>query len=189
MSSRPGRPKCPASIACSPADLATDAVQYRRLGKSDLQISPIVFGAMALGGKSANHDEETRVRTMQAAFDRGINAIDTAPLYEFGQSERIVGRALKGRRDRIVVMTKVGLRWDDDFGDVLFEFFDDGRRRAVRKNSRPDSIRLEVDRSLERLGIDTIDLVQVHHPDPRTPIAETMGALLELRRAGKVRHI
>lgn len=157
-------------------------MRLRRLGRTNLEISPIVYGAMGFGSAS----EESRLNALAAAIDSGLNAIDTAPLYEFGGSEKLLGRFLKGGvRDRVVVMSKVGLRWDDPHGDVLFE----SPRGVVRKNSRPDSLRWEVDQSLARLGIDHLDLVQIHHPDVHTPIAESIGALLELRRAGKVREI
>src|SRR5215813_10482278 len=95
-------------------------MHYRRLGRTDLEISEIVFGGMAF---AASASESARLAALEAAIDRGVNAIDTAPLYEFGGSERLFGRALKGaRRDRVVVMSKVGLRWDDPHGEPLFAF-------------------------------------------------------------------
>jgi methylglyoxal reductase len=163
---------------------------YRRLGRTNLNISAVVYGAMALGSKTAAPSEESRTRALHAALDRGVNAIDTAPLYEFGGSEKLLGRALAGRRDSVVLMSKVGLRWDDPRGLPLFEFEDSsGARRTVRKNSRPDSLRWEVDQSLLRLGVEYLDLVQIHHPDVEVPIADSIGTLLELRRAGKIREI
>src|SRR5207249_4108872 len=83
------------------------------------------------------------------------------PLYGFGRSERLVGRAVRGRRRQVVLMTKVGLRWDDPWGETLFEHMDvRGHKLPVRRNSRPDSVRKEIERSLERLGVETIDLAQ-----------------------------
>lgn len=160
------------------------------LGRSGLQVSRVVFGAMALS--SAGRDPVARERTLHAAVDAGITSIDTAPLYDFGACEAQLGVALAGLRGRVQILTKVGLRWDDPqaHGQVLFPFTDaDGRPQAVRRNSRPESVRLEVERSLQRLRVDVLDLVQVHHPDPDTPIEDTMGALAELRRAGKLRAI
>src|SRR5204863_8664986 len=113
-----------------------------------------------------------------------------APAYSLRHSERVVGRAIASRRERAVLMTKVGLRWDAPEGDVAFQAMDrDGRKLAVRGNSRPSSVKWEVEQSLERLGVETIDLVQVHWPDLHTPIADIKGPLLELRAQGKLRAI
>lgn len=160
-------------------------MQRRRLGLTDLELPVVVYGAMTFGEPRVGPQ---RIATIHAAIDAGIDAIDTAPLYDFGRNEVLVGEAIRGRK--VVILTKVGLRWDDPHGDILFEFTDDsGARRQCRKNSRPDSVRFEVEQSLSRLGVEPLDLVQVHHPDRHTPIADTMGTLLELRREGKVRHI
>lgn len=163
-----------------------------KLGRTNLDLPAITFGAMAFGSSN----EDVHIDTMRAAIDAGMTAIDTAPLYEFGGSEIRVGRAISGIRERVVVMTKCGLRWDGDGidpaprGEILFEFTDDhGARKRIIKDSRPDSIRAEVDKSLGRLRVDVIDLLQVHHPDINTPIAETMGVLRELKREGKIREI
>jgi len=163
----------------------------RRLGRTDLDLPVVSFGAWAVGGwQWGGADDDAAVRAIHAAIDCGMNAIDTAPVYGFGHSERIVGRAIAGRHDRVLVMTKVGLRWDDTRGPLAFETTDHhGRTLQVHKNLRPWSVAWEVDHSLQRLGIDTIDLLQVHWPDPTTPIAATMGALVDLRRAGKIREI
>ena len=163
----------------------------RRLGRSGLEIAPVVFGAWAIGGWSwGGSDDDEAVRAIRASVDAGCDAIDTAPVYGFGRSERVVGRAIAGLRGRVVLATKVGLRWDDERGPLAFEARDDsGRTLRVRRNARPDSVRAEVEASLARLATDVIDLVQVHWPDPETPIAETIGALVELRREGKLREI
>lgn len=160
------------------------------LGRTDLPISRVVFGAMALS--SLGREPARRQQTIRAAIDAGISSIDTAPLYDFGASEELLGQALAGIRERVQILTKVGLRWDDPaaHGQVLFPFVDAaGRAQAVRRNSRPESIRLEVERSLQRLRVEVLDLVQVHHPDIDTPIEDTMGALADLLRAGKLRAI
>lgn len=145
-------------------------------------LSPVTFGAMAY---DSGIDDEARIAVMRAALDAGITSFDTAPLYGFGRSERLLGRAIRGRRDEVRILTKVGLRWDDEHGDVLFAT----PERTVRKDGRPESIRREIDQSLERLGVETIDLIQVHHPDPTVPLRETMDALEEARLAGLVRAI
>jgi aryl-alcohol dehydrogenase-like predicted oxidoreductase len=166
----------------------TSAPGLIELGRSGLRISRVVFGSM--GFTDSSHDPEARIEAMRAAIDAGVTSIDTAPLYGFGKVERLVGQAIAARRHEVQVLTKVGLNWEAPHGQVLFEFQDDhGVRRAVRRNSRPESVRAEVDKSLQRLGVDVLDLVQVHHPDLDTPIPETMGALLELKSQGKLRAI
>jgi len=166
-------------------------MKRRRLGQSSLEVPRIVFGAWAIGGWNwGGSDDEAAVRAMQTAIDLGMNAIDTAPVYGFGRSERVVGRAIQGRRAEVLVMTKVGLRWDGDVGDFYFQAQDEqGRTLDVRRNLRPESVQQEVRQSLERLGTDYIDLIQLHWPDPQTPVRETLGALLQLRTAGLVREI
>ncbi len=135
-------------------------------------------------------DPAERVRTLHAAIDAGITSIDTAPLYDYGESERLVGQAIADRRARVQVLGKVGLRWDDDHGEVLFRAQQEGGPlRVVRRDSRPVSVRRDVEQSLRRLGIDALDLCQVHHPDATVPIADTMGELLRLRDEGKLRAI
>lgn len=158
----------------------------RPLGSSGLSISPIVYGAMGFG----RSEPSERVRTLHAAIDAGITSIDTAPLYGFGESERLVGQAIADRRDRVQILGKVGLRWDDDHGEVLLTTTrPDGGARVVRRDSRPVSVRRDVEQSLRRLGVDALDLCQVHHPDVQVPIADTMGELLRLRDEGKLRVI
>ena len=113
---------------------------YCGLGRSELRVSRVIFGAMALA--SAGHDSKQRIGTIQAAIDAGITTIDTAPLYEYGRAEELLDRALAGRRERVQILTKVGLRWDDPLGHLLYRFRDaQGREQAVRRNSRPGSIR------------------------------------------------
>ena len=166
-------------------------MRTRQLGQSELHVPVVIFGAWAIGGWNwGGTDDETSIRAIQTAIDCGMNAIDTAPVYGFGHSELVVGRALKGRREHAIVMTKVGLRWDDIRGEKYFETVDgNGQKQEIYKNSRPWSVYQEVEHSLKRLQIERIDLVQVHRPDPTTPIAETMYALAELRRQGKLRAI
>jgi aryl-alcohol dehydrogenase-like predicted oxidoreductase len=134
--------------------------------------------------------EDERVRVMRAAIEAGTTTIDTAPLYEYGDVETAVGKAIASIRADVEILSKVGLRWDAEYGDILFEFTDRaGQRRAVRRDSRPESIRRDVEGSLQRLGTDRIDLCQIHQPDRTVPIAESIGALERLVEEGKILHI
>ncbi|HVX92079.1 MAG TPA: aldo/keto reductase [Xanthobacteraceae bacterium] len=141
-----------------------------------LRVSRVALGTWAIGGWMwGGTDEDEAIRTIQTAVDAGVNLIDTAPVYGFGRAEEIVGKALSGgRRQRVVIATKVGLDW---------------RGGKPFRNARRLRIFKEVEDSLRRLRTDTIDLYQVHWPDPNTPIEETASALLELRRRGKIRAI
>jgi len=162
-------------------------VKTLQLGRSPVEISRVIHGCMAFA------DDDARVtRTIHAAFDAGVTTFDTAPLYAFGRSEELLGAALADRRARVRILTKVGMRWDADHGHVLFEARaqgDDGSPRVVRLDSRGRSIREEVERSLRRLGVEVLDLVQIHRRDVLTPLAESMGALAELVAQGKVRAV
>ncbi len=156
-----------------------------------MEASVIALGAWAIGGGSSwgkKVDDAEAIRTIHAAMDAGVNLIDTAPAYGFGHGEEVVGKALADRRDRAIVATKCGLWWDDERGSFFTEF----EGRPVYRSLRPDTIQLEVERSLELLGTDVIDLYQTHWPavEPdKTPIADTIGALTELVEAGKIRAI
>ncbi|MFT8597511.1 aldo/keto reductase [Acetobacter orientalis] len=137
--------------------------------------SRIALGTWAIGGSMwGGPDDENAARTIDKALDLGINVIDTAPVYGFGHSEDVIGRALEGKRDRVILATKVGLNWQDG---------------KVFRDSRPARIVQEVEDSLRRLRTDHIDLYQVHWPDPKTPIEETARALEKLVKAGKVRAL
>ena len=169
-------------------------MRSRSLGASGIDVPVVVFGAWAVGGWGwggrSEESDRAAVAAMRRGLELGMTAIDTAPVYGFGHSETLVGEAIAGQREQAVVMTKAGLRWDDPRGKVAFEGVDDrGETRKLRFNSRPDSVRAEAEASLRRLGVEVIDLLQIHWPDPTTPIADTMGALLELHREGKVRAI
>jgi aryl-alcohol dehydrogenase-like predicted oxidoreductase len=125
------------------------------------------------GGQTwKRQDRATGIRAIHAALDQGINLIDTAPVYGKGYSERVVGEALRDRRSRAVIATKFGLRWEG---------------RQIKKNSSPDSIRYEVEQSLQRLQTNWIDLYQCHWPDPDTPVEEVAAALERLIQEGKIR--
>ncbi len=166
-------------------------MKRRPLGDSGLSASVVGLGAWVLGGGAVwgrDTDDAESVRAVQAALERGIDLVDTAPAYGWGRSEEVVGRALRGRRDRVVLATKCGLWWDDARGSFFTEF--DGRK--LRRSLRPDTIRLEVESSLRRLGTDRIDLYQTHWPSAppeATPIADTMAMLLDLKAQGKIRAV
>lgn len=166
-------------------------MQVRELGASGIDASIVAFGAWAIGGWLwGGTDECEAVKAIQAAIDAGITLIDTAPVYGFGVSERIVGEAIKGRRDEVVVATKCGLVWNTDLGIHHFDSMDnDGNPLKIHRCLRPETIRAEVEQSLTRLGIDYIDLYQTHWQEDTTPIADTMGELLKLKEEGKIRAI
>jgi aryl-alcohol dehydrogenase-like predicted oxidoreductase len=151
----------------------------------------VAFGAYALGGGYwGTTAEADATRAVHAALELGMNAFDTAPVYGFGLSEEVLGRALAGRRDEALLLTKVGIRWEDLRGlDDLRMPDAEGSPRRVELDSRPASVRAEVEQSLRRLATDRIDLIQVHARDPRTPVAETLGALADLQREGLVRAV
>lgn len=128
-------------------------------------------------------------RALDFALEHGLHAIDTAPLYDFGEGERLLGDWLGQRRSRVTLLGKVGLRWDGDFGDVLFRTNVGGRQRVVRRDGRPQSVRRDVEESLARLRCEALDLVQIHQRDPHTPLADTLGELERLRGEGKLRAI
>lgn len=148
-------------------------MEYTTLGRTGITVSRHCFGAMMLGAWG-NADHDDGVRMIHAALDAGVNLVDTADMYSHGESEEIVGKALRGRRDDVVLATKV-------HGPM-------GEGHNMRGNSRRWIIR-EVENSLRRLNTDWIDLYQVHRPDPTTDIDETLGALTDLVRQGKVRAI
>jgi aryl-alcohol dehydrogenase-like predicted oxidoreductase len=146
-------------------------VEYRLLGRTGVRVSPLCLGALNFGGAT---DEPTSIRLIHAALDAGINLLDTADIYHAGQSEVIVGKALRGRRDQVVLATKVHGRMGEGPND--------------QGNSRLHILRA-CDDSLRRLDTDHIDLYQIHRPSPDIPVDETLGALTDLVRAGKVRYI
>ena len=161
-------------------------MQTRDIGKSGIEASAIGLGTWAIGGWMwGGTDEAASVAAIRAALDAGVSLIDTAPAYGMGRSEEIVGKAIAGRRDEVVLATKCGLVWHTNGGNHFFD--QDGT--PVHRYLGPESIAHEIDQSLRRLGTDYIDLYITHWQDPTTPIAETMGALEDLKRAGKIRAI
>ena len=173
-------------------------MRYRALGQSGIEASVVGLGAWAIGGWMwGGADDDDSADAIRAAIDAGMNLIDTAPMYGYGHSEEVVGKAIAGRRDRVVLATKCGLRWDLDEPRGKFHFAgddkqivsgDDAPYKVYRWND-PDSIRHECEQSLRRLGVDHIDLYQTHWQDPTTPIEDTMAGLLKLKDEGKIRAI
>jgi aryl-alcohol dehydrogenase-like predicted oxidoreductase len=166
--------------------------QTRPLGTSPLRVTPVIFGAWAIGGWMwGGNEERDSLDAIRAALDNGINTIDTAAIYGMDYSEELVGKAIKGRpRDSVIIATKCVMRWNSDVGSDPWPQKDNqGRDLVIRKNGKADSIAYECEQSLKRLGVDVIDLYQAHWPDVETPVEETVGSLEKLRKQGKVRAI
>lgn len=151
----------------------------RQLGKNGPLLTTIGFGAWAIGGswqfgwgKVNDYDS---IKAIHAAYDNGINWIDTAAVYGFGHSEKVIGDALKGIRGNVFLATKCGLI-NDGFGNAI-------------NNLDPKSIRNEIEESLKRLQTDYIDLYQIHKPDPKVPVEDSWGTLVELKKEGKTKFI
>lgn len=169
-------------------------MQKRNLGVSGIEASVIGLGTWAIGGWMwGGTDEAEAIRAIHAALDSGIDLIDTAPAYGFGLAEELVGRALRGRRDKAVLATKCGLVWHTRQG---LHFFDSPEGRTagegplhVHRCLAPPVIREEVETSLKRLKTDVIDLYQTHWQDPTTPVADSVGELMKLKEEGKIRAI
>ncbi len=155
-------------------------MQTRQLGTTDLQLTVIGLGAWAMGGGGwkfswGNQDDADSVSTIHKALELGVNWIDTAPVYGTGHSEVIVGEALKGMRQRPLIATKCGRRWDET--------------RTPYAHIKRESVLREMDDSLRRLGVECVDLYQLHWPQPEEDIEEAWGAMAECVRAGKARYI
>ncbi|MFE0916984.1 aldo/keto reductase [Streptomyces nigra] len=146
-------------------------MRHRILGGTGMSVSEYALGAMMFGAMG-NTDHDESVRMIHTALDAGVNLVDTADVYSAGESEEIVGKALKGRRDDVVLATKFGLPMGSD---------------PNRRGGSARWIRQAVEDSLRRLDTDHIDLYQMHRPDPRTDLDETLGTLSDLVRAGKIR--
>jgi aryl-alcohol dehydrogenase-like predicted oxidoreductase len=170
-------------------------MRYEKLGASQIDVSVVGFGAWAIGGWMwGGADEQQAIDAIHAALDHGINLLDTAPIYGYGRSEEIVGKAIRDRRDKVVLATKCGLIWDREEGEFHFHANEEGitfraSDKKVYKLLRPESIRQELERSLLRLGATHVDLYQTHWQESTTPIADTMAALLQLKQEGKIRAI
>jgi aryl-alcohol dehydrogenase-like predicted oxidoreductase len=164
----------------------------RKIGNSDVTVTPVTFGAWAIGGWMwGGTDEEDAINAIQTAIANGMTSIDTAPIYGFGHSETLVGKAIKGYdRSKLQILTKFGMIWEHEKGDFSME----GKTAnespyKVYKYAAYNSVLNEVENSLKRLQTDYIDLIQLHWPDITTPIEETMRAMDKLLQDGKVRAI
>src|SRR5213082_3643848 len=150
-------------------------MKHRTLGKS-LTVSAIGLGCMGMSEFYGTHDDAESLSTIHRALDLGVNFLDTADMYGPLTNEQLVGRAVRGRRDEVVLATKFGNERNPDGSWVGI-------------NGRPEYVRKACDASLQRLGVDHIDLYYQHRVDANTPIEDTIGAMAELVRAGKVRHL
>ena len=152
----------------------------RTLGNSDLQLTPIGFGAWAIGGGNWEYawgpqDDNESIAAIHRALDLGINWIDTAAIYGLGHSEEVVGRALKTTTHKPLVFTKCSMRWHKD--------------RSIYRSLKAGSLAEELEGSLRRLGVETIDLYQIHWPDPEEELEEGWETLVRFREQGKIRWI
>lgn len=151
-------------------------MKHRTLGRGGLEVSALGLGCMGMSEFYGARNDAESIATLHHAIDRGLTFFDTADMYGLGDNERLLGRALEGRRQEVVIATKFGIQRDPETG---------GRRI----NGRPEYVRQACDASLQRLGVETVDLYYQHRVDPEVPIEDTVGAMAELVRAGKVRHL
>jgi aryl-alcohol dehydrogenase-like predicted oxidoreductase len=164
-------------------------MEYRQLGESELKVSAITFGAWAIGGWMwGGTERKDAIDAIRASIAEGVTSIDTAPIYGMGLSEELTGEALKGLdRTKVQILTKFGMRWDLEKGKLAFKSKDnDGKDINIHKYAGKESVILECENSLKRLGTDYIDLYQIHWNDETTPIEETFEAVLRLKEQGKI---
>lgn len=164
-------------------------METRKLGQSDIEISVLAFGAWAIGGWMwGGADARDAVRAIETAIDNGMTTIDTASVYGFGLSEELTGKAVKGKRDKVQILTKFGMSWSGTGGDFYFSTKDNsGNNINIYRHSSKEKVIQDCDDSLKRLKTDYIDLFQIHWHDKTTPVSETMEALELLVKQGKIR--
>ena len=160
--------------------MTTASLSLKQLGNSDLQLTAIGFGAWAIGGGNWDfawgaQDDDASIGAIHQALDESINWIDTAAIYGLGHSEEIVGKAVKGRAEKPLIFTKCSMRWDE--------------KRTIYRSLTSKSVAEELDASLRRLGVETIDLYQIHWPNPEAEIEEGWAEMARQQKAGKVRWI
>ncbi len=160
--------------------MTTASLSLKQLGNSDLQLTTIGFGAWAIGGGNWDfawgaQDDDASIGAIHQALDESINWIDTAAIYGLGHSEEIVGKAVKGRAEKPLIFTKCSMRWDE--------------KRTIYRSLTSKSVAEELDASLRRLGVETIDLYQIHWPNPEAEIEEGWAEMARQQKAGKVRWI
>lgn len=163
-------------------------MELRKLGRTDVHVTPVAFGAWAIGGWMwGGAERNDAISAIRKSVDLGMTSIDTAPVYGFGLSEEITGEAVKGIREKVQILTKFGIKWDDTRGEFFLATRDNqGKSIDLYSYSARESVIRECEESLKRLGTDYIDLLQIHRPDTTTPVEETMDALNTLIDQGKV---
>ena len=151
-------------------------MRYKKFGNSDLETSVVGFGGWPMGrGHYGSFDDNEVVRAVHASIDLGVTLFDTAAVYGWGEGEKLLGRALEGRRDQVVIVSKAGIPWDEEGG---------GRRR----DSSRESLEKSLNESLARLQTDYLDLFLIHWPDESRPMSEPMEAFAEFQKQGKIRY-
>ena len=173
-------------------DAPLNAIEPRRLGRSDVTVSPVIFGAWAVGGWMwGGTDEAESIAAIQASIDHGVTTIDTAAIYGQGYSEEVVGKAIKGRRDRVQIATKCGMRWDIDGG--LRPLADQGppgpRRRHPQELPAREHRLSSASRASGGSASTSSTSIRSTGPTRRTPVEDTMAALVKLKEQGKIRAI
>lgn len=165
-------------------------MQLKQLGNSSVKVTPLAFGAWAVGGWMwGGAVEKESLRAIRASYENGMTTIDTAPVYGFGKSEELVARAMEGiPREQYQILTKFGLNWQTHQGEFHFDTIDnEGNPVKMFKYSGKEKVKQECEDSLRRLKTDYIDLLQIHWHDSTTPISESMGVVAQLIKEGKVR--